>query len=168
MGLTAAGGTVFSKTPGAGVLGTPAVTDPPVQVLVDVYRLKPYPNVGYAAAQERQLLFKAGVVIKQSQWDAEFPAIGNVTVSPATVLVAGGTPVTITGPGYTADGVSLGGFMSDATVTIGGANATSIVVVDPNTITCVAPAHGAGAVNIVVSQSAGSVTKTLTNAVTYA
>jgi DNA-binding beta-propeller fold protein YncE len=62
-------------------------------------------------------------------------------VSPATGLPAGGLPITVTGTG----------FVNGATLTLGGAPATSVVVVDSTTITAVTPAHGAGAVAVTVT-----------------
>lgn len=53
-------------------------------------------------------------------------------------------------------------------VTFAGANATSITVVDGNHLTCVVPAHAAGAVDVVVTNIAGILpTATLTNGYTY-
>ena len=52
------------------------------------------------------------------------------------------------------------------TVTFGGVDATGVQVVDEYTITAVTPAHGAGVVDVVVSNSAGQV-ETLTNGFTY-
>ena len=69
---------------------------------------------------------------------------------------AGGTQVTITGSGF-ADG---------ATVRIGGVNATDVVVVSSTKITAVTPAHAAGAVSVVITNSdSGAVTAL--NAFTY-
>lgn len=58
------------------------------------------------------------------------------------------------------------GFGDGATVTFGGSSAISVVVVDQYTITCVTPAHAAGAVNVVVTNADGG-TATLTNGFTY-
>jgi hypothetical protein len=76
-------------------------------------------------------------------------------ISPASATTAGGTAVTITGTG----------FVSGATVTLGGTAATKVTVVSSTTITATTPAHAAGAVNVVVSDSNGS--GTLTNGFTY-
>lgn len=61
-------------------------------------------------------------------------------VSPPNGTVAGGTPVTISGTGFPAQ----------VTVKLGGASATSVVVVNANTITAVTPAHAAGPVDVAV------------------
>lgn len=63
-------------------------------------------------------------------------------------LLAGGTAVKITASSGT------GGFQTGATVTFDGNAATSVVVVDGDTITCVNPARGStGFVNIVVTNT---------------
>lgn len=59
-------------------------------------------------------------------------------VSPASGSTAGGTPVTITGTGFLAgDGIRFGAN-----------DATSVVIVNSTTITCVTPAGSAGAVDV--------------------
>ena len=71
-----------------------------------------------------------------------FPAAPVVTiVDPATGPATGGAAVTITGTG----------FVSGATVAFDGIPATSVVFVSATSITCVTPAHAAGAVNVVVT-----------------
>jgi hypothetical protein len=62
--------------------------------------------------------------------------------SPNFGYEAGSTSITIYGSGF-----------SGSTVTIGGAAATSVVVVSPTQITCVTPAGTIGAANIVVTNS---------------
>jgi len=64
---------------------------------------------------------------------------------------AGGTAVTIT----------VKGAMGNPLVTFGGSLATSVVIVNSVTITCVTPAHGAGAVDVIVG------TVTASGAYTY-
>ncbi len=61
-------------------------------------------------------------------------------ISPSSGPTAGGTPVTITGSGFT----------SPATVRIKGVLATSVVVVNANTLTAVTPAGTAGSVDVSV------------------
>jgi hypothetical protein len=70
--------------------------------------------------------------------------------------VAGGTAVSITGTGFDAT----------PTVTFGGESATSVVRVSATNITCVSPAHAAGAVDVVVTNSDAQ-TGTKTNGYTY-
>jgi hypothetical protein len=77
-------------------------------------------------------------------------------ISPASGTTAGGTAVTITGTG----------FVSGATVTLGGTAATRVTVVSSTTITATTPAHAGGAANVVVTDSNGS--GTLTNGFSYA
>ena len=76
------------------------------------------------------------------------PTVG--TVSPNTGTAAGSTAVTLTGTNYVAG----------ATVTFGGTPATSVVVVSATSITCSTPAHAAGAVDVVVTTTYGTGTKT--------
>ncbi len=77
-------------------------------------------------------------------------------ISPTSGTTSGGTPVTITGTN----------FASGATVTFGGTAATSVVVVSSTTITATTPAHAAGVVNVVVTNSNGQ-SGTLTSGYTY-
>ncbi len=77
-------------------------------------------------------------------------------VSPASGTTAGGTPVTITGTG----------FLAGATVAFGTTAATSVTVVSSTTITATPPAHAAGAVNVVVTNTDGR-SGPLTNGYTY-
>ena len=74
---------------------------------------------------------------------------------PALGLTHGGTAVTLTGANLT--GVT--------SVTFGGAAATSVVVVNATTITCITPAHARGLVDIVATNTYGSAT--LANGFTY-
>src|SRR5581483_10530145 len=69
------------------------------------------------------------------------PAPTVTSVVPSSGPTAGGGPITITGDF----------FQSGASVKLGGAAATSVMVVNPQTITAVAPAHAAGAVAVVVT-----------------
>ena len=71
-------------------------------------------------------------------------------ISPSTGPVAGGTSVTITGTGFT----------SGATVTIGGASATGVIVNSSTSITATTPAGTAGAKNVSVSTGGGTGTGT--------
>ena len=73
------------------------------------------------------------------------------SVSPNSGPTAGGTSITITGTG----------FLSNASVTIGGTAASSVAVVNSTTITALTPAHAAGTVDVVVTNTdAQSGTKT--------
>jgi hypothetical protein len=76
------------------------------------------------------------------------PAI--TSVSPSSGPTAGGTPVTITGSG----------FVTGATVSIGGVAATSVNVASATSITAVTGAHAAGPVDVVVTTPGGTATST--------
>lgn len=76
------------------------------------------------------------------------PAV--VSLSPTDGTTAGGTALTITGTD----------FVGDETVDVGGAAATSVVVVSTTSITCVTPARTAGAKAVTVT----SPTKGVSNA----
>lgn len=71
------------------------------------------------------------------------------TVDPAKGAPAGGTKVTISGDG----------FENSTGVTFGGTAGTSFKVVNDDTITVTAPAHAAGAVDVVVLDPNGNGTK---------
>jgi len=77
------------------------------------------------------------------------------SVSPSSGSTSGGTAVTITGSN----------FISGTTVTFGGTAATNVKIVSSTSMTAMTPAHAAGAVNVVVSNTNGS--NTLTNGFTY-
>ena len=77
-------------------------------------------------------------------------------VSPVSGPAAGGTAVTLTGTNFAAG----------ATVTVGGAAATSVVVVSSTRITAVTPAGTAGARDVRVTLSGGQAA-TLTGGFTY-
>jgi phosphatidylserine/phosphatidylglycerophosphate/cardiolipin synthase-like enzyme len=82
------------------------------------------------------------------------PIISGIT--PNSGPDSGGTAVTINGTG----------FVSGATVSFGGTQATSVNVLGSTTITATAPAHVAGALNVVVANPSGQ-SNTLTNGYTY-
>jgi hypothetical protein len=76
-------------------------------------------------------------------------------ISPSSGGTASGTQVTLTGAGFTPPVV----------VTIGGVPCGSLQIVNSNTVTCVAGAHAAGTVDVVVT--AGTDTEMLPGAYTY-
>lgn len=84
------------------------------------------------------------------------PVVSSLSPSSGTTL--GGTPVTITGTGFST-------VIND--VTFAGTSASSIVRVSNTSITCVTPAHAAGAVSVVVTNSDAQ-TGTLASGYTYA
>lgn len=77
------------------------------------------------------------------------------SISPTSGDIAGGTSVTITGTNFTGTGE----------VTIGGAPATSVVVVNSTTVTAVTPAGSSGAAGLTLATGAGLVHET--SAFTY-
>jgi hypothetical protein len=83
-----------------------------------------------------------------------------VSVLPSYGPLAGGTAVVITGRGF--DGTATGG----PDVTFDGTPATSIVIESDERITCVTPAHVAGNVDVVVTNTDGGV-GTLEDGFTY-
>lgn len=83
------------------------------------------------------------------------PTITSLDVSTGTI--SGGTAITITGTG----------FKNGCTVTFGGSAATSIVVASSTSITCLTPAHSAGAVDVVIT-NIDSKSVTSSNAYTFA
>ena len=84
------------------------------------------------------------------------PAPTVTSINPATGVTTGGTAVSITGTG----------FLAGATVSFGGTAATGVALVNSTTITASTPAHAAGAVNVVVTNT-DTKNGTLTNGYTY-
>ncbi len=80
---------------------------------------------------------------------------GVVSITPTSGAAAGGTPVTISGFGFT----------GATSATLGGVAVTVFTVVNDTTITGTSAAHAAGAVNVVVVHPDGS--GTLTGGYTY-
>lgn len=149
----ASDGSVLSKT--ALLALTTDVEDPDPEVTVDEDIWQDYtigegtdPDPAFEGGRRR--LFYAGQVVKTSTIDALFEVSDITSVTPATGAAAGSTAVTIKGTN----------FAGATAVSFGGTPATSVVVVDDTTITCVTPAHAAGAVNVVVTDDSGTVTET--------
>jgi fibronectin type 3 domain-containing protein len=84
------------------------------------------------------------------------PAPTVTSISPATGSINGGTPVTITGSG----------FISPATVNLGGAAATGVTVVSSTSITATTAPHSVATVNLVMTNPDGQ-SVTLANGFTY-
>src|SRR6185436_12254133 len=84
------------------------------------------------------------------------PAPTVSAITPTSGTANGGTAVTITGTG----------FLAGATVKLGGTSATGVTVVNSTSITATTPAHAAGAVSVVVTNSDAQ-SGTLTNGYTY-
>ena len=84
------------------------------------------------------------------------PAPTVTAITPNSGSTNGGTTVTITGTG----------FLSGATVKLGGTSATSVALVNSTSITAITPAHAAGAVSVLVTNTDAQ-SGTLTNGFTY-
>ncbi|MGN6574477.1 MAG: IPT/TIG domain-containing protein [Nocardioides sp.] len=136
---------------------TSPVTDPDPLVTVNEDIYEHYSLPGTTGEAGTRLLFNAGQEVRQSVLDRLWAAPDVVSISPATGPAAGGTAVRITGHHFT----------TDSTVTVGGTAATSIVLHDEQTLTCVTPAGAAGAVDVVVGNDSGT-TATVTGGFTYA
>lgn len=76
------------------------------------------------------------------------PTLAITTVSPVNGSPAGGTPVTITGTG----------FSSGLSVTFGGTPGTAVQVTSATSLTVVTPAHAAGKVDVVLTGGGSSAT----------
>lgn len=86
------------------------------------------------------------------------PRVPNaVSAAPSPISNLGGDTVTITGTAF-------GSWVTG--VTLGGVAATNVLVTSSTTITCTAPAHAAGAVDIVVQAVEGN--STIVAGITYA
>jgi hypothetical protein len=156
MTLVKADGTAIGQEPGGTVLEDVAETDPKVKVKVTLYRLTPYDEHVEFPTEMRQLAFRAGQVIRQSEWDAEFVDPTITAITPATGPAAGGTAVVITGTGFT----------PDSTVTFDAVAATGVDVDNAGRINCTTPAGSAGTADVVVT-IAGGATVTETAGFTY-
>jgi len=83
-------------------------------------------------------------------FDYTKPPLSVALITPSASLAAGGSKVSITGAGFTT--------ALPTTVTIGGAAATNVQVVDAITITATVPPHAAGPVDVVVNVGGTAVT----------
>ena len=99
---------------------------------------------------------QVGTLTNGYTYTASNPAPTVSSITPNTGTANGGTGVTIAGSG----------FLVGATVAIGGTAATNAVVVSSTSITATTPAHAAGAVSVVVTNTDAQ-TGTLTNGYTF-
>jgi hypothetical protein len=88
---------------------------------------------------------QSGTLAGGYTFTASNPAPTVTGVAPSSGTANGGTAVTVSGTG----------FLSGATVTFGGTTATNVTVVNSTTITATTPAHTAGAVTVVVTNTDG-------------
>jgi hypothetical protein len=104
-------------------------------------------NATYEGAD--RLMFHAGQRVPESEIEALFKTATVATVTPNTGPAAGGTEVVI-------DGTDFGGAEG---VTFGGTPGTAFERVSNTRVKVTTPAHAAGAVDVVVLDDAGNVTK---------
>jgi hypothetical protein len=88
------------------------------------------------------------LLVRKDQWGtlAATPAVDSI--QPTGGPAAGGTGVTIRGSGL----------IGSTGVTFGGTAATGFIVNSDATVTCISPAHAAGAVPVIVLNPRGNVT----------
>lgn len=92
-------------------------------------------------------------------YEAGIPTVQSV--SPPSGAVEGGTSVTVIGTGFASGGSPAN------SVTFGGVDAASVVVVSDSVITCVTPPHAAGSVDVVVVNPDSAGSGTLTSGYNY-
>ena len=112
------------------------------------------PRIGVLLAVLMTAIFAA-------QASPAFAAVPTVTgLNPTSGSTLGGNNVVITGTGFT-------GVTGAAGVTFGGTNATSYIVNSDTTITAVAPAHAAGAADVIVTHADGASANTAADNYNY-
>lgn len=152
MTIRNAAGAVINKTQLLALTST--VVDPPPILTVSEKIYQDYDpraadgNSGTFEPAQR-LLMVPGQHTSAAIIDGLFIAATATAIAPATGPAAGGTPVTITG-------TNLAGTVG---ATFGGVAATLPLVVNNETFTCVAPAHAAGAVTVVIQDDSGDLSK---------
>jgi hypothetical protein len=147
MGVFTSAGTRRTKTTVA--KSTPTV-DPELKIDEDLYVTRSYgTNDPVPEGSLKELLVKAGTIVRTSVHDSWFPPATATSISPATGLAAGSTTVTITGTNL--DGVTG--------ITFDGAAATSVVVVSSTKVTCHTPAGSTGPADVVLTDDSGALTK---------
>lgn len=133
----------------AGLATTDPTPTPMKTITSDVHESFRYPGENSGEGTGRRLKWRAGQTIPQSEIDAAFPAatISSVT---GTAHAAGGDTITVHGTNL--DGVT--------DVQVGGTSCTGEHVVDPQTVTAVAPAKAAGTYTVSVTDDSGTASKT--------
>lgn len=149
MTIRDAAGNVLSKTE---LLAKTTPVSPPEAELEFTEAVYETYRYGEEAAFEggKRLRFRQGQIVKQSEVDALFDDAAVTSLTPSSGTAAGGTVVTI-------NGANLGGVEG---VTFGGAAATNVQVLNEAQVRATTPAHAAGAVDVVVADDSGPVTKT--------
>ena len=97
---------------------------------------------------------QSGTLANAFTFSATAPTVSNL--SPGSGLTTGGTAVTITGTNFAAG----------ATLSMGGTPATGVTFLNSTTITATTPAHAAGAVSVLVTNTDGQ-SGTLSGGFTY-
>lgn len=128
--------------------------DPVFTLSAPVYEDRRYPGET-GAPDGLTLRFPSGAKVRQSEIDALYAAPTVTGVAPTTGPAAGGTRLTVNGTG----------FNQSATVTVGGAAATDVVVESGTRLTALTPAGVAGAQDVAVTTGNG--TATASGAFTY-
>lgn len=149
MAVTNTAGAVLTETALNALTTAPAGTPAMRQVSADVHQRFSFEGGRNGFERGTRLLFRAGQVVSQATIDALFADATITGVTPATGPLAGGTDIVIVGTNF---GGTLG-------VTVGGAAATLVKVVDETRITCRTPAGTAGAKDVVVTDDSGPVTR---------
>lgn len=148
-------GTQVTETSIEDVLEEVPNDDPLVTVTEPLYQGKVPDGTTFPETQH-MLLFHAGQQVRRSVITKLFPNATIESVTPTGGPAAGGTKVTVRGTGFT----------PGATVKFDTTAATQVDVDNDRSLTCVAPAHAAGAVDVTVTTDSGAVT--LTGGFTYA
>ncbi len=159
---TTAGGTAVSITgtgflAGATVkLGGTSATGVTVVNSTTITATTPAHAAGAVSVVVTNTDAQSGTLSNGYTYTSSNPAPTVSSISPTSGTTAGGTAVSITGTG----------FLAGATVNLGGTAATGVTVVNSTTITATTPAHAAGAVNVVVTNTDAQ-SGTLSNGYTY-
>jgi hypothetical protein len=136
--------------------GSNAATNVTVLNSTTISATSPAGAVGTVTVTVTNSTGRSGSLSNAFTYTGSNPAPTVTSITPSTGTANGGTSVTITGTG----------FLTGATVSLGGTAATNVNVVGSTSITATTPAHAAGAVSIVISNNdaqAGS----LNNGYTY-
>ncbi|MGA9797564.1 MAG: IPT/TIG domain-containing protein [Terriglobales bacterium] len=136
--------------------GANAATNVTVLNSATITASTPAGGVGAVTVTVTNSTGRSGSLSSAFTYTSANPAPTVSSISPNTGPIAGETGVTITGTG----------FLSGATVTLGGNSATGVTVVSSTSITATSPAHAAGAVNVVVTNTDAQ-SGTLTNGYSY-
>ena len=147
------GGTAITLT-GTNLTGTTSVTvggaaATNVQV-VNATTVTAVTPAGSAGARDVTVTTPGGTAIRTGGFTYFVPAPTLTAVTPMSGPVAGGTAITLTGTNLT----------GTTSVTVGGAAATSVQVVNATTVTAVTPAGTVGPRDVAVTTPGGTVTRT--------